>query len=100
MEYKAGILPAAWEDLKQIEDYYLLEFGEDSALKVTSQILDAIELLEKFPDTSSRLPDDWLNDQGYKMIVSGGFVIIHKIIDFNIFIYHVANTQTEYTKLF
>lgn len=34
-QYKVEILPTAWEDLKSIEDYYLLRFGVESAMKVT-----------------------------------------------------------------
>ena len=37
---KVEILPTAWEDLKSVEDYYLLRFGVESAMKVTDQILN------------------------------------------------------------
>ena len=39
-QYKVEILPTAWEDLKKIEDYYLLQFGVESSMKVTEQILE------------------------------------------------------------
>ncbi len=68
--YKVEILPTAWEDLKQIEDYYFLQFGMQSAMKVTEQILDSIERLESFPDSGSLTPDKWLNKQGYRMVIS------------------------------
>ena len=38
---KVEILPIAWEDLKSVEDYYLLRFGVESAMKVTNQILNS-----------------------------------------------------------
>lgn len=60
-QYKVELLPTAWEDLKKIEDYYLLQFGVESAMKVTEQILDSIERLESFPDSGSLTPDRWLN---------------------------------------
>lgn len=100
MKYKVEILPSAWEDLKQIEDYYLVEFDEGTALKVSNSILDAIERLEDFPDSGSRTPDNWLNEQGYHMVICKKHVAIYKVIDTSVFIYHIANTQTEYTKLF
>ena len=31
MGYKTEILPSAWEDLKQIGDYYLLQFDAKTA---------------------------------------------------------------------
>ena len=37
-QYKVEILPTAWEDLKSIEDYYLLRLGMESAMKVSDQI--------------------------------------------------------------
>ena len=40
-QYKVEILPTAWEDLKCVEDYYLLRFGVESAMKVTDQILNS-----------------------------------------------------------
>lgn len=100
MKYKIEILPTAWEDLKQIEDYYLIQFGAETALKVSDHILDTIERLESFPDSGSLTPDKWLNEQGYRMVISGKYVAIFRQIDSIIYVYHIANTQTEYTKLF
>lgn len=45
-----SILPTAWEDLKRIEDWYLIQFDMETALKVSDHILDSIERLENFPD--------------------------------------------------
>ncbi|MCM1156909.1 MAG: hypothetical protein NC300_01305 [Bacteroidales bacterium] len=39
-----------------------------TALKVSNHILDTIERLEQFPDSGSAAPDDWLNEQGYRMV--------------------------------
>lgn len=99
-QYRVEILPTAWEDLKKIEDYYLLQFGVESALKVTDQILDSIERLERFPDSGSLTPDKWLNEQGYRMVIWQRFVSIYRQIGDVVYVYHIADTQTEYTKLF
>ena len=64
MKYNVEILPAAWEDLKKIEDWYLINFDVETAIKVSDHILDGIERLGDFPDSGSRAPDDWLNEQG------------------------------------
>ncbi len=100
MTYNVCILPSAWEDLKQIEDYYSIKFGPASGLKVVEQILDTIDQLEEFPDLGSRTPDEWLNEMGYHMVISGDFVAFHRVIDTNVFIYHVANVKRDYSKLF
>lgn len=100
MKYKVEILPTAWEDLKKIEDYYLLQFGVESALKVTEHILNVIERLEEFPFSGSLTCDEWLNNQGYRMVIAKKHIAIYRVIDEYVFIYHIADTQTEYNKLF
>ena len=100
MRYKVEILPTAWEDLKGIQDWYMMQFGVETALKVSDHILDAVERLESFPDSGSLIPDEWLEQQGYRMLICGKHAVIYKQIGKKVFIYHIADTQTEYTKLF
>lgn len=100
MKYKVEILPSAWEDLKKIEDYYVIQFDVETAFKVSNHILDTIERLERFPDSGSRIPDKWLNEKGYRMVICKKHIAIYKVIEQSVFIYHIADTQTEYTKLF
>lgn len=97
---KIKILPTAWEDLKSIEDSYLVQFGVETSLKVSNHILDAIERLEEFPDSGSMTPDEWLNKQGYRIVICGKHVVIYKRVVGIVYVYHIADTQTEYTKLF
>jgi toxin ParE1/3/4 len=94
------ILPTAWEDLKQIQDYISIQFDTKTALKVVNHILDVIERLEKFPSSGSLLPDEWLNEQGYRMLVCKKHVIIHRFIKDTVYIYHLGNTLTQYSRLF
>jgi len=97
---KVEILPTAWEDLKSIEDWYLVQFGVETALRVSDNILNTIERLEQFPDSGSLTPDKWLNGQGYRMVICEKHVAIYRRIGEVVYIYHIADTQTEYTKLF
>lgn len=97
---KIKILPAAWEDLKYIEDWYLVQFGLEPSLKVSNHILDAIERLEEYPDFGSMIPDEWLNQQGYRMVICEKHVVIYKRIERTVYVYHIADTKMEYTKLF
>ena len=100
MRYKVEILPTAWEDLKQIEDYYFIQFDINTALSVTDNILNVIERLEDFPDSGSLTPDSWLNEMGYRMVICEKHFAICKKIGEAVYVYHIADTQTEYTKLF
>ena len=100
MRYRVEILPTAWEDLKQIEDYYLIQFDVDTALKVSDNILNAVERLELFPESGSLTPDNWLNEMGYRIVICEKHVAIYKKIGEVVYVYHIADTQTDYTKLF
>ena len=100
MKCKVEILPSAWEDLKAIEDYYLIQFDVQTSIKVSNHILDVIERLEEFPDSGSMTPDEWLNQQGYRMVICKKHIVIFKQVNSVIYVYHIADRQTEYTKLF
>lgn len=100
MAYKVEILPVAWEDLKRIEDWYLIQFGVETALSVSDHILNVIGRLEEFPDSGSLTPDEWLNQQGYRMVICENHVAIYKQVGTVVYIYHIADTRTDYTKLF
>ena len=100
MNYKVEILPSAWEDLKKIEDYYLIQFDVKTALKVTDHILNVLERLEDFPDSGSLTPDEQLHRQGYRMLICQKHVAVYRQLDQSVYVYHIADTQTEYTKLF
>lgn len=100
MSYKVELLPTAWNDLKQIEDYYLIQFSAETALKVSDSILTTVERLELFPESGSLTPDSWLNEMGYRMVICEKHIAIYKKIGEMVFVYHIADTQTEYTKLF
>lgn len=100
MAYRVEILPTAWEDLKRIEDWYAVQFDVETAIKVSDHILDVIERLEQFPDSGSMTPDPWLNEQGYRMVICKKHVAIYREIGEIVYVYHIADTQTEYTKLF
>ena len=100
MKHRVEILPSAWEDLKKIEDYYILQFDVQTALKVSDHILDTIERLEQFPDSGSATPDDWLNEHGYRMVICKKHIALYRVIHEIVYVYHIADTQTDYTKLF
>lgn len=100
MNYKVKILPTAWEDSKRIEDRYAAWFDADTALQVSDRLLDAIGKLGNIPDSGSLLPDEWLNRQGFRMLVYKKHAAIYRQIDKAVYVYHIADVRTEYAKLF
>ena len=95
------ILPSAWEGLARIKYRVQADFGEDVALNVADRILNSLERLEQFPDSGSMTPDPWLNNMGFRMVISDKRnVSIFRKVGESIFVYIIADTQTEYTKVF
>ena len=97
---KINILPSAWADLTTIEDWYTLEFSQETGAKVIESILKSLEYLELFPESGSYLPYKRLTAQGYRMVLSGQHVSIYKVIGKEIFVYRIVNIKTEYTRIF
>lgn len=98
---RVEILPSAWEGLARIKYRIQADFGEDVALQVTDRILDSLERLEQFPDSGSMTPDPWLNDLGFRMVISDKrCASIFRKVDERIFVYIIADTRTEYAKVF
>lgn len=98
---KVVILPSAWGGLARIKYRVQADFGEDVALSVADRILDSLKRLGQFPDSGSMTPDLWLNDMGFRMVISDKRnVSIFRKVDESIFAYIIADTRTEYTKVF
>ena len=95
------LLPSAWEGLLEIRHHVAETFDERTAEKVINTILDSLERLQSFPDSGSLTPDPWLNSLGYRMVISDRRnVSIYKRIDDTIYVYLIADTRTEYTRIF
>ena len=75
-------------------------YDSETVWKVSDHLLTVLECLEQFMDSGSLLPDPWLNEMGYRMEICKQHVAIYKIVNEEIFVYHIADTRTGYTKLF
>ncbi len=100
MKCKIELTNAAWEDLKSIQEWYVLNFGKETALKVTLKIKNALNRLEDFPDSGSRVPDEWLDRQGYRMVITGRHAAVYKHVGNIVFVYRIVDTRRQYTLLF
>lgn len=95
------LLPAAWEGLLKIRHQSAEMFDGRTAEKVTDSILASLERLQSFPDMGSLTPDPWLNSLGYRMVISERRnVSIYKRVNETIYVYLIADTRTEYTRIF
>lgn len=102
MKYDVKILPQAWDDLKTIQDYYVIRFDKETAQNVVNRILDTIQRLDIFPDTGSLPPSNYLAEQGYRMVICEKHIAIYKKFPLEgaVYIYTISDTRTDYAKLF
>ena len=100
LKLREKVLQAEQERIVGMKPWYLVQFDAETALKVSDSILDAIKQLELLPDSGSLTSDEWLNQKGYRMLICKKHVIIYKQVKSKIYVYHIADTQTKYTKLF
>ena len=100
MKYRIEYLPQAIEDLQAIEDWYRLNFDDRTALRVSNSIVDTILRLEEFPNSGSIPSDEWMEQQGFRLVIAGRHVAIYTQEMNILYIHHIADTRTEYNKLF
>ena len=98
-KFKLEILAPAWQELDEIATYHLQMVGANSARQITNKILDALERLECFPVSCTHVPDDELKSQDYRMLICGKYLCIYRLLGETIFVYHIVNAATEYSKL-
>ena len=99
-KYAVNILPAAWEDLQTIQDYYLFNAGAASAQKVIATILFRLRQLETFPLSGSRVTDEWLAARDYRMLVCDRHIVIYKLIEHVVYVYRIVDALRDYPRLF
>ena len=99
-KHKLIILAPAQRELEAIADIYSHLAGMDSAIKITDKILDALERLEAFPLIGVLHHDRILRNQGYRTLVVDKYICVYRIIEKNIYVYHIVHGATDYPQLF
>ena len=99
-DYKVEFLDLAGDDLYDLQTYYSSTFGRRSGQKVLNKVLRAVRMLKSFSCTGTLIQDYELKLQGYRTSFAGEFVIVYRVIEKNIYIYHIADTDTNYMKFF
>ena len=97
--YRLTILTPAQRELEEITRVYLELAGADSAQKITGQILDSLERLTTFPLSGSLPRDRWLREAGYRIVISGKFIAVYRLIESTVYVYHIAHGATDYPTL-
>lgn len=97
--FKLAILTPAQRELQEIARVYLELTGADSARKITGQILDSLERLKTYPLSGSVPRDRWLREAGYRLVISGKFIAVYRLIERTVYVYHIAHGASDYPTL-
>ena len=97
--FKLAILTPAQRELEEIARVYLELASADSARKITGQILDSLERLKTYPLSGSVPRDRWLREAGYRLVISGKFIAVYRLIERTVYVYHIAHGASDYPTL-
>lgn len=98
-DYKIEFLPSAWREIDEISSYYIQKVGKQSAKRLFEKLMKSIERLKMFPTSAPLIRDEKLSSEGYRILISGEYVCIYRVINEIVYIYHIANGRTEYKNL-
>jgi plasmid stabilization system protein ParE len=98
-KYKIQILSPAQKEIEEIAKVYLSLSGAGSARKITDTLYTSIGHLSDHPMLGVDCVDKPLKLQGYRMLISGNYICIYRVIEDTVFVYHVADGRTDYKKI-
>ena len=98
-DYKIEFLPSAWREIDEISNYYIQKVGKQSAKRLFENLMNSIERLKMFPKSAPLIRDEKLSSEGYRILISGEYICIYRVINKIVYIYHIANGRTEYKNL-
>lgn len=99
MPCKLQILPSARMDLAMIEDWYRANFDDDTALKVTNTIVDALERVTVFPDSGKPLLIFGLDRPGLRVVYCKRHAAVYRHLGDSVYVYHIFDTRRDYLKI-
>ena len=94
------ILDPAQAELEDIASLYLSLVGASSARKITDKIYNALEQLTQFPLSGPPMRDLELRSLGYRFLVVEKYILIYRLIDNSVTVYHIFDGRSDYPTLF
>lgn len=88
----------AQNDLKSIAAYHKMRVGPVSAQKVTSKLLDKIDLLKDFPDLGAYVPSERIAKAGFRMLLAGDYLCFYTQKEGKVIVHHIVHGSTNYIK--
>lgn len=97
---KLVILEPAQRELEAIAQLHMALVGPNSARNITNLILDTLSRLERFPLSGHVPQDKELRNGGYRCVIAGKHICIHRVMGETVYVYHIAHGASNYPTLF
>jgi len=98
-KYKVEILPAAWDDLRNIGEY-IAQDDVAAAGRVVGKLIASLRRLEQFPLSAPTVSDAEMSEQGYRALVCDKYLCFYRLVDETVFVYHISHGARNYPSIF
>ena len=100
MEFKLNYSPKFLEDLLSIGDYIEFQlFNQSGAERITNGIMDATDILAKYPESGARIFLPGGLDSGYHFVVFEEYLAIYQIRFNEVYIARAVNVKQDYMRV-
>jgi plasmid stabilization system protein ParE len=96
--HRVRVLQRAERDLVEIRSYLNRE-APDSAGRVVTELLDAIESLARWPERGARPRDEHLHRRGFRFLVRQTYLIFFKLSGHSVWVYRVLHRSRAWSRL-
>lgn len=97
--YEVALLAPAQRELEEIAAVHVQLVGAGSARRMTDQLYHSMERLAQFPLSGALINDKELRREGYRLVISGDYLCIYRLMGETVYIYHIVHGATDYPKL-
>ncbi|GHU80337.1 hypothetical protein FACS1894191_5430 [Clostridia bacterium] len=98
-KYRLEILAPAQLELEEIAGMRRELAGAKSARKLTDSIYNSLEHLRIHPLMGAEAKIPALNEQGYRVLISGEHLCFYRPIGDVIYVYHIVHGASDYPKM-
>ena len=100
MKHKLQYSPESMRDLEEIHEYITDELrNPDAASSLITDILDAAERLEEFPESGAPLASITLIPNGYRFIPVQNHLVFYRVQHPNVFIDRILYARRDYMRV-
>lgn len=100
MKYSINYSPKAIQDLDDILEYITKDlFNPDAAEHVVNAILDAVDVLEDFPESGAPLEPHINLDTPYRFVTAGNYIAFYRFENNVVYVDRILYQKRNYKKL-